>query len=363
MDGDATQRKRDEFHRKIRGLEMREGFAYDDGKGFVTRPYWPLEPGNKMKAHLWRWSDVRPVVLECGDLVGLGHGAKRYDRRVLALTNPGSDGDFTTTGPLFGDIQLIRPGERAPCHRHTPCATRFILEGSGGWTTVAGQRVRVKPGDILYTGQFPWHDHGNDGSDDFIFLDVLDIPLLFFTGASAWEFDYERVTGSKETVNQPAKDADPGRPSDADLAFLPWPDARHRLEKIGAPSACDGARFEFKDSDGGPVGPTVSVHAQRIRPGEKTLAHRHTGSSVFICAEGTGKVRVGDEIFEVSPRDIFVIPSWQWHSFESERGFFLQSISDLSLIRKMRLYREQRRDADGEISDSGWTEQAEPFDK
>ncbi len=344
---EAIRRKREEFHRKIRALELREGYGYDDDRDFVTRPYWPLQPGNKMKPHLWRWEDVRKVVIECGDMVGLGHGGKKYDRRVLALTNPGADGDFTLTGPLFGDIQLIRPGERAPCHRHTPCATRFILEGSGGWTTVAGERVHVKPGDVLYTGQFPWHDHGNDGTDHFIFLDVLDIPLLYFTGTSAWEFDYERVTGSKDVVNQPAKDADPRRASTPDLAYLSWAEARRSLERV--------PELELEAADGGSVGPTVSVRARRIAPGQKTLEVRHTGASAFVCAEGSGKVRVGDKTFDVGPRDIFVIPSWEWHSFESEKGLYLQSISDLPLIRKMRLYREQRRAADGTVTDGGWT--------
>ncbi len=343
----SDQARRDAFHAKLRALELREGYDYDDGKGFVTRPYWPLQPGNKMKPHLWRWRDVREVVVECGEMVGLGHGTKKYDRRVLALTNPGADGDFTMTGPLFGDIQLIRPGERAPCHRHTPCATRFILEGSGGWTSVAGERVRVKPGDVLYTGQFPWHDHGNDGTDDFIFLDVLDIPLLFFTGTSAWEFDYERVTGSKDVVNQPAKDADPRRAPTADLAHLSWAEARRTLEKT--------AELELAGPGGGSSGPTVSIRARRIAPGEKTLSVRRTGSFAYVCAEGSGTVRAGDETFEVGPRDIFVIPSWAWHSFESEKGMCLQSISDLPLIRKMRLFREQRRAADGTISDTGWS--------
>jgi gentisate 1,2-dioxygenase len=377
-----VRKLREDFHRRLRGSELVEGFAYEDGTDFTTRPYWPLEPKNKMRPHLWRWSEVRRLVMECGDMVGLGRGKQKYDRRVLALTNPGAGGDFTLTGPLFGDIQLIRPGESAPCHRHTPCATRIILEGSGGWTTIAGDRVHVSPGDVVYTGQNPWHDHGNGGQDDFIFLDVLDIPLLFFTGTSAWEFDYAPVTGSQENVNQPASVTDfPNshytgsslRPAfkpawkrnPADFAHLSFAESRASLERLGKEkgSAWDGIRLELGSTDGGPVGRTVSVHTQWIRPRESTLTHRHTGAFVFVCTEGKGKVRIEEEIYEFGPKDIFVIPSWHWHSFESVDGCFLHSVSDLSLIQKMHLYREQRKDGHGNVTDSGWTNEAEPFEK
>jgi gentisate 1,2-dioxygenase len=374
------RKKREEFHRRLREKQLLEGYSYDDGTEFVSRPYWPLEPKNRMKPHRWKWTDVKPLVQECGEMIGLGHGGSKYDRRVLALSNPGAPGEFTLSGTLFGDIQLIRPGESAPCHRHTPCATRFILEGNGGWTNVAGERVHLAPGDVVYTGQFPWHDHHNGGADDFIFLDVLDIPLLQFTGTSAWEFDFESVTGSKENVNQPATVTNfaaasaPGlRPAfkpafqrnPADFAHLPWAQSRPALlaRASEAGSATDGIRFELASTQGGPVGRTVSIHTQWIRPGEKTLQHRHTGSVIYVCAEGRGRVHVENETFEIGPRDIFVIPSWHWHGFESVEGFVAHSVSDLSLVSKMHLYREQRRLPGGKILDSGWTGDTEVFER
>jgi len=380
MDPNELQKKRELFHRKLRRHEMLEGYSYDDGKDFVTRPYWPLEPRNAMLPHLWRWDDIRSLVIECGEMIGVGHGSKKYDRRVLALSNPGGKGDFTLSGTLFGDIQLICPGEAVPCHRHTPCATRFIMEGSGGWTTVSGDRVHVAPGDIVHTGQFPWHDHGNNGPDDFIFLDVLDIPLLLFTATSSWEFNYEAVTGSLENHSQPAAVTDFNnakytkanlRPTfqpiwtrkTTDFAHLSWDEAKQSLIALEGErgSEYDGLRMEMCSTNGGPVGTTVSVFTQWIRPKERTLRHRHTGSYIYVCAEGTGKVRVENKVFEFGPRDIFVIPSWNWHSFETATGCFLHSISDTSLIQKMRLHREQRETHEGKLLDSGWTDSAEPF--
>jgi gentisate 1,2-dioxygenase len=380
MEVDLNRKReiRAEYGERLRKAQLREGFSYLDDDKFVTRPYWPLEPKNKMQPYLWKWDEVRALVLEAGEVIGLGHGGGKYDRRVLALTNPGAEGDFTTSGTLFGDIQLIKPGESAPCHRHTPSATRFILEGEGGWTSVAGERVHVKPGDVIFTGQFPWHDHHNSGEDDFIFLDVLDIPLLLFTGTSAWEFDYESVTGSKSDVNQPVQVTDFANAqftrSDLRPCFTPsWtrkPENFAHLDGAYARAAllemssepgcpCDGIRLEFTSTSGGPIGPTMSIFTQMLRPKETTLRHRHTASTIYVAREGHGSVRIEGQEFKFAPKDIFVIPSWHWHSFSnsSSQPCILQSISDASLITKMGLYREQREGG----QDSGWLAHSESF--
>ncbi|MCB0363502.1 MAG: cupin domain-containing protein, partial [Bdellovibrionales bacterium] len=314
-DNHELWQRRENFHQKLRSQELLEGFSYDKD-GFVTRPYWPLEPKNKMKPHLWKWSEIRPLVLECGEVVGLGRGSQKYDRRVLALSNPGGNGEYTLSGTLFGDIQLIKPGESAPSHRHTPCATRFILEGSGGWTTVGGDKVHVSPGDIVYTGQFPWHDHGNEGKDDFIFLDILDIPLLFFTGTSCWEFDFEKVTGDSQKSNQPAQVTDfphhlyvnsqlrPAFPvkwerNSNDFAYLSWEEAQSSMKNLAEEEGCpyNGLSMELKSTQGDSVGRTVSVYTQWLRKGENTLSHRHTGAFIYLCTQGSGCVHIEEQTF------------------------------------------------------------------
>jgi gentisate 1,2-dioxygenase len=378
VSSDEIRARRKDFHDRLVKQNLLEGYSYDDDKDFVTRPYWPVEPKNKMRPAFWKWSEVRNLIVECGEMIGLGHGGSRYDRRVLALSNPGSEDGFTLTGPLFGDIQLIRPGEGAPSHRHTPCATRFIMEGQGGWTSVAGERVHVKPGDIVYTGQFPWHDHGNGGKDDFIFLDILDIPLLFFTGTSAWEFDFERVSGSKLDVHQKVSivDADqhvestfrpaykkPHPRDSKNFGHLSWSQARERFiqSKADAGSDFDDLIFEFTTPDGEPIGTTVSVFSQWIRPQCETLSHRHTGATVYICVEGRGQVQIENEVFHFEPNDIFVIPSWHWHNFKTDEGAYLHSISDISLIDKLNLYREERRSKSGAVELSDWTQSRKAF--
>jgi gentisate 1,2-dioxygenase len=374
---DELRARRLAYHHRLRGLQLREGFSYDDDGEFVSRPYWPTEPRNRVRPHLWRWSEVRAAVEEAGEMVALGRGARAYDRRVLALTNPGLEGEFALTGTHFGDIQLIRPGEGAPCHRHTPCATRFFFEGQGGWTNVGGEKVHVAPGDIVFTGQFPWHDHGNEGPDDLLFLDVLDIPILLHLAASHWEFDYAPVTGSVDNVHQPAtvtdqpiepfleRDLEPRfatawRRKPEDFAHFPYRRVRRSLEahrhEVGSP--WDGVLLEATSLRGGPAGPTMSIYSQLLRPGERTLCHRHTSSTIYVGVEGEGICLIDGVEHRWGPRDIFVVPSWAWHEHHNPTGqdAVLHSLSDAALVSRLRLWREQRRREDGQIEDSSWTD-------
>ena len=74
MEDQRILRNRKEFHAKLREFHLREGYDYDDNGKFATRPYWPLEPRNKVAPHLWPWKEIRKLVLDSGDMVGLGRG-------------------------------------------------------------------------------------------------------------------------------------------------------------------------------------------------------------------------------------------------------------------------------------------------
>jgi len=100
------------------------------------------------------------------------------ERRALQLFNPGLDGRWATTNTMIAAIQLLLPGEVARAHRHTPTAIRFIMEGSGGYTAVDGERVYMAPGDLVLTPSWAWHDHGNETDKPVVWMDGLDIPLI-----------------------------------------------------------------------------------------------------------------------------------------------------------------------------------------
>ena len=129
--------------------------------------------------------------MESGTLIT----AMQAERRVLILENPGMPGESRITDTLYAGLQLILPGEIAPAHRHTQSALRFIVEGSGAYTAVDGEKTILEEGDFVITPSWTWHDHGNESSEPMVWLDGLDIPLVGLLDASFLK--------STQTVNFP----------------------------------------------------------------------------------------------------------------------------------------------------------------
>ena len=138
-----------------------------------------MGPGTPAVPTIWRYQDLRPQLLRAIDLIT----AKEAERRVFMLENPGLPGTGYITSSLYCGLQVIKPGEIAPAHRHTPNALRFIIEGEGAYTTVEGERVAMRPGDFVLTPGWTWHDHGHLGAEPVIWLDCLDNPFGQFFGA------------------------------------------------------------------------------------------------------------------------------------------------------------------------------------
>src|SRR5438045_2677270 len=143
----------------------------------------PQTPRTPCVPALWRYAVVRPHLLEAGALIS----AKEAERRVLVLENPGLRGASSITHSLYAGLQLILPGEVAPSHRHTQSALRFIVEGSGAYTAVDGERTTMHPGDFIITPSWTWHDHGNPGNEPVVWMDGLDIQILQLFGAQFME--------------------------------------------------------------------------------------------------------------------------------------------------------------------------------
>jgi hypothetical protein len=65
-----------------------------------------------------------------------------------------------------------------PAHGHTPNAVRMVVEGEGAWSTVDGEKCPRQRGDLILTPTGLWHEHGHDGHEPVVWLDVLDLPLV-----------------------------------------------------------------------------------------------------------------------------------------------------------------------------------------
>lgn len=308
-----------------------------------------LERKPKVVPYLWRWADALPLVRESGDLVTPD---RDVERRVLRLANPGLE--HGTTQTISAALQLLLPGERAPAHRHTPTAIRWILEGEGAYTTVQGDKCYMERGDLILTPTWTWHDHGNEGDGPMIWLDALDTPLVHHLEATFYEPYPEDQQPIESVGSSERKYATGGlRPAweapkvdHSSLWHYKWDrtyDALWRLAQVGS-SPFDDIAMEYSDPvTGGPVLRTMACWIQMLRPGLSTQAHRHSSSAVYQVFQGEGYTVVDGQRIDWTAGDLFVVPSWTWHEFVNESGqeAILFSIQDTPLMKSLALYREE----------------------
>ena len=303
---------------------------------------------------LWDYDAMlRPALMQAGSLIT----AKEAERRVLILENPGLKGQTSITHSLFAGLQLILPGEVAPAHRHTPAALRFIIEGSGAYTAVDGERTTMQPGDFVITPSWTWHDHGNDTDAPMVWLDGLDIPiarLLDAVFAEPGDADAQAVT--RREGDSTARFANNLLPVDWQPAVktspifnYPYARTRESLEFIsrnGDPDPCHGHKMRYVNpATGDWAMPTIGTCMQLLPKGFATRPYRATDGTVFVVVEGEGESRVGDQLFRWQQHDIFVAPSWLPVSHQAATEAVLFSYSDRPVQEKLGLWREQRGNA------------------
>ena len=309
----------------------------------------PRQPQSACVPALWKYDQVRPWLLESGSLIT----AKEAVRRVLILENPGIPGQSAITNSLYAGWQLILPGEVAPSHRHTQTALRLIVEGTGAYTAVDGERVTMHPGDFIITPSWTWHDHGNPADEPVVWLDGLDIPLVRFFDAGFAE-DYPQ---DEQEVIRPEGDAWLRYGSNllpfafklrnATSPVFAYPYARSReslrhLATVDAPDASHGHKLVFVNpATGGPAMPTMGAYIQLLPAQFSGRPYRSTDGTVFSVIEGSGNAVIGGQKFEFSARDTFVVPSWQAYTLCASEQCVLFSFSDRPVQRALGLWREE----------------------
>ncbi len=335
---------------------------YQDMSPHNLTPLWevlhalvPQQPQSPCVAALWKYADVRPYLLRAGELIT----AEEAIRRVLILENPALRGHSSITQSLYAGLQLILPGEVAPSHRHTQSALRFIVEGSGAFTAVDGERTTMQAGDFIITPSMAWHDHGHEGDGPMVWLDGLDIPLIRFLDAGFAYNDtrkaqsIERPEGTsfaRYGYNMaPVRSTSPyGKTS----PIFSYPYARTRealdqLERSEPIDAWDGWKLRYVNPlTGGSPMPTMATFMQRLPKGFVGKTHRQTDGTVYSVVEGAGVAHVrgtsADVRFDFGPRDHFVVPSWHSLRLESTSGCVLFSYSDRPVQEALGIHQEER---------------------
>jgi gentisate 1,2-dioxygenase len=337
------------------------------------------EPRVVARPYVWRGADVRHVLERAGELVQ--HDAAA-ERRTIRLVNPGLTAQHCATHTLAASVQLIRPGEVAPTHRHTPAAIRFIIQGHGAYTTVDGERCPMEPGDLILTPRWSWHHHGNTGDEPVMWMDGLDFPLVILLNGVFFErhpAEYQPETRSTSPAPLPMPEGDgrdaaeplstslpwegrggPAQPTPAPpflrregglgglgspLTYR-WADTYAALQRLTATTASpyDDVALEYTDPrTGGHTLPALACWVQLLRTGVRTRAHRHTSSAVYQVFRGRGYSIVAGQRLDWEQGDFLALPTWAWHEHANtgDEEAILFSISDLPAMEALDLYREE----------------------
>lgn len=275
----------------------------------------PERPRPATRPTHWSYEALRPLLLRAGELTPI----EKAERRVLVLANPGHGLEKMQASPaIYLGMQLLLPGEWAPSHRHTPNAVRMIVEGEGAYTTVDGEKCPMRRGDLVLTPTGLWHEHGHDGDAPVVWLDVLDLPLVYFLEASY------HVGGARQAV-RPTQ----GERRYASPGLLPTPvfaRSAQRYPMLRYPWDRTRAALESLAADGAPpealqvtyVNPETGEHAQNIlgyhalmlRPGQTLALPARSPAQVFHLIEGAIEARIGSEAFALAAADTCCAPGY-----------------------------------------------------
>ena len=292
------------LHGLLDQVKMKNGWAKP------TPSLYPEPKPHFIPAH-WKYTDARPALHAAGRLVG----TDKAERRNLIMANPIEGNDYATVASLVGAYQMVKAGEVARSHRHTPNAMRIILEGGPkAYTIVDGHSIPMLPGDVLLTPNGCYHGHDNQSADEAYWIDILDVPLVQYLGPMFFEVHPDTVQASAQVnPNSPMRFAFD--------EYLP------RL--MAAPEVAAGVKSLM-------LGPAT------LATFDRTVFHMEaqtewsrpaaTPNEIWVVLRGEGHTQIQDQRFDWQAGDLMAIPYWQAHTHSASRDSVLIRMSDAPLM-------------------------------
>lgn len=281
----------------------------------------PPYPKPRAAPTTWAYSVMRPALMHAASIVG----AEEAERRVLVLVNEAMAAPYTTD-TIYAGLQIVLPGETAPAHRHRAFALRFIIEGTGGFTAIEGERIDMQRGDVVLTPTWQWHDHGNEGSDPVIWLDGLDLPL--------WQHIPINF------VDQYTEPRYPSEPAPDSAARIPWKIVAQALDEQRIPHAI----YQYHLPDGSHLSKTISAQAERVEAGHTTTTSCKVLSYIYHVYNGQGfsMIKTPNEAtakrLDWTEKDTFAVPAWSEvsHTCTMDSGaVYLFAVNDRPMIESL----------------------------
>lgn len=306
----------------------------------------PHVPTRQTQPTCWAYQDIKPLLIKAGELTPI----EKAERRVLVLANPGHGLEkMQASAAMYLGMQLLMPGEWAPSHRHTPNAVRMVVEGEGAWTTVDGEKCPMSRGDLILTPTGLWHEHGHDGTEPVIWLDVLDLPLVYYMEASY------HINGARQTVKPGHGDLQYARggvvPSHVferskkayPMLRYAWQDTKAALEALASDEAApEQVQVTYINPETGSDAENIlGFYALMLRPGQTLRLAARSPAQVFHIIEGAVKAQIVGSNFQLAEADTCCAPGYEavtLTNLNAHQAAFIFMADESPLHRKLGVY-------------------------
>ena len=154
-------------------------------------------------------------------------------------------------------------------------------------------------GDLILTPTGLWHEHGHDGTDPVIWLDVLDLPLVYYMEASY------HVNGDRQQVQPgqsqqhaqggvaPTKVFERSKKAYPMLRYA-WTDAKAALEGMAADDeTLEAVQVTYINPETGADAENIlGFYALMLRPGQTLRLPARSPAQVFHVIEGKVQAQI-----------------------------------------------------------------------
>ncbi|MDP3672143.1 MAG: cupin domain-containing protein [Telluria sp.] len=275
----------------------------------------PGKPSQRTQPTCWPYQGLRKLLLRAGTLTPI----EKAERRVLVLANPGHGLEkMQASSSIYLGMQLLLPGEWAPAHRHTPNAVRMVVEGEGAYTTVDSEKCPMSRGDLILTPTGLWHEHGHDGDQPVVWLDVLDLPIVYYLETSYVTEGKPQAVTSEDAGRAYQRGGVAPAPmfTRSAQAFpmlrYPWSEVRAALLTLAETEpGIEAVQVAYINPEtGADCQKILGFSALMLRPGERLRMAARSSAMVFHQIEGGAEIAIEGHRFVMDEADTCCIPGY-----------------------------------------------------
>ena len=306
-----TARDLDGLHRVLADVGMGPGWNKPEPS------LWPAPRKTFLPAH-WSYKVARAALDKAAPLISTEHA----ERRNLILSNPVEGNTYATSRTLVAAYQMVKAGEVARSHRHTPNALRLVVDTRpNAFTIVQGKKVPMIAGDVLLTPNWLWHGHSNESDAAAYWIDFLDAPLVQLLEPMFLEHFSEGIEKASGV-----DDTSPMR--------FPFMETCARLG--AAERAADGtATVQL----GAPALDTMALHVSRLPEGVTTTSTQTTANNIYAVIDGEGESMIDGSSFAWTRGDVFVAPAWRKHHHHARTAAHLLRVTDEPVLTRFNWFK------------------------